>query len=356
MMKPSDSSSDMHVVASHKTTPPVHHGGNVTPAVGRTPPHILACDAATGRRGAAWRLLQRIVEDDPQAVTAVVSLEDDRLAQYLLEFIALGTWAGKPFVLPMPLRSAHIRKRLYTLFLPDAGMDTGRVERVLLAAVHDKRPAMREAGIHILGLVGGITATSVLIEALTDPVHMVSLQAAKALGQSGNPSAIPVLLKALHGADEQMGNQICSALVRFAHAAVPAVLAESTNPSAWIRWHCMYILGEIGDNRAIPVLTDALCDSDHAVAWIAAKGLVRFGKLSIGPVLRLLLATDASPWLVETASYVLRDLDHRDPSLKHYLESVVQDMHGVAYRVATPTAVQKALTQLIADGLVEGPS
>ena len=47
------------------------------------------------------------MENDPRAVIAVSEMEDDRLAQNLLEFIALGTWAGKSFVVPVPLRSPH---------------------------------------------------------------------------------------------------------------------------------------------------------------------------------------------------------------------------------------------------------
>src|SRR5260370_31793011 len=80
---------------------------DVTPPVGETPPQVLAHEAATGRRGAAWRLMHWIVTDDSRAIVAVASLDDDRLAQLLLEFIALGTWAGKPFVVPAALRSGH---------------------------------------------------------------------------------------------------------------------------------------------------------------------------------------------------------------------------------------------------------
>src|SRR2546425_12375757 len=100
--------------------PPEQSPVDVAPPVGITPPQILAQDAATGRRGAAWRLLYWIMENDPRAVVAVSSLEDDRLAQHLLEFIAIGTWAGKPFVVPVPLRSTYARTRLRTLFLPEA--------------------------------------------------------------------------------------------------------------------------------------------------------------------------------------------------------------------------------------------
>src|SRR5579864_5663978 len=191
MMIPSDSSSKTNATAASEALPLERSGADVAPPIGITPPQILAQDAATGRRGAAWRLMVWIVENDPRAVIAVSSLDDDRLAQNLLEFIALGTWAGKPFVVPVPLRSAYARTRLRTLFLPEAGMDYARAERVLLARVRDKQPAMRETVAYILGIVGSPAAAPAMIEALHDPVPAVRLQAAKALGRTGNAAAVP---------------------------------------------------------------------------------------------------------------------------------------------------------------------
>ena len=68
--------------------------------------------AAAGQRSAAWQLLHWIKENDAHALAAVDALDDDRLAQYLLEWIALGTWAGKPFVVPVSLRSPAARMHL----------------------------------------------------------------------------------------------------------------------------------------------------------------------------------------------------------------------------------------------------
>src|SRR6266496_6806012 len=126
MMMPSDSSSKTNETASSNDIPLEQPPADVAPPVGITPPQILAKDAAAGRRGAAWRLLHWIMENNPQAVVAVSSFDDDRLAQRLLEFVALGTWAGKPFVVPVPLRSPYARTRLRTLFLPGSGIDSIR--------------------------------------------------------------------------------------------------------------------------------------------------------------------------------------------------------------------------------------
>lgn len=352
-MTPYDPSSQTEMATSDDVLSPEQSSADVAPPVGVTPPQILAGDAAAGRRGAAWRLLYWIMENDPRAVIAVSSLEDDRLARHLLEFIAIGTWAGKPFVVPRPLRSAYARTKLRTLFLPGSGMDPARARNVLLSGLSDRRASVRETAAHILGIFGSPTTTPELIEALQDPVPSVRLQAVKALGRVGDASAVPALLNALHGADEQMGSQIFISLVQLGHAAVPALKEASTSGSAWMRWHCLRALGEIGDGRALPVLVDALQDSDHSVAWMGAKGLVHFGKRSIAPVLRLLTKAEITPWLVETASYVLSSEYRNNARLKSYLEPVVQSMHGVAFRVATPNAAHKALSQLISDGLIK---
>ena len=338
---------------AYDTTPSEHAPADVAPPVGITPPQILAQDAAAGKRGAAWRLLVWIMENDPRAIVAVSSLEDDRLAQNLLEFIALGTWAGKPFVVPAPLRSSYTRTRLRTLFLPGAGIDSVRAQRVAMSAARDERPAMRENAIYILGILESPVATPVLIEALNDPVPAVRMQAAKALGRVGDPAAIPALLNALPGSDEQLGSQIISALVRLGRAAVPALMETSKNNTAWIRWHSLRALGAIRDRRAIPVLVEALSDSDHSVAWMAAKGLVQFGRLCIEPVLQALMGAEMTQWVAETASYVLHTQSQYEPKLKPYLEPVVQQMRSLAYRVGTAQAAQKALAQLKADNMLE---
>ncbi|HLZ56900.1 MAG TPA: HEAT repeat domain-containing protein [Ktedonosporobacter sp.] len=322
------------------------------PPVGVTPPQVLAQEAAQGRRGAAWRLLYWVTQNDPRTIIAISSLEDDRLAQYLLEFIAFGTWAGKPFVVPEPLRTPLARTHLRTLFLPGAGMDSVRAERVLLSAVTDKRAAMRENAAHILGIMGSRAATPALIPLLNDLQPAVRQQSARALGRIGGEPAVQALLGALRGADEQLGSRIFSAFVQIGNEAVPALLQQSSSTVPWVRWQSIRALGEICDNRALPTLVSALRDKDHSVAWVSARNLARFGKRAVEPLLRLLITTETSPWLVETASYVLRELYVRDPKLKPYLEPVVQSMHGVAYQIATPNAARNALSQLTADGLV----
>lgn len=340
-----DPFSDSYVNSPNITPDPI-------PPLGATPPQILAQEAAEGRRGAAWRLLHWVIENDPRAMTAVASSRDPRLAQHLLEFIALGTWAGKAFHVPSMLRSPYARTRLRTLFIPPSGIDPAISEKALLPALHDTRPAVRMTTMHLLGIMGSQSAVPELIAALHDPLSDIRQEAIKALGRTGSVAAAPALLNALHDSDEQQGSQIFQALVNLGYVAVPGLLEASQSHSAWIRWHSIRALSEIHDERALSRLVHALNDTDHGVAWMAAKGLITFGRAYVEPVLLLLTTAEMTPWLAETASYVLSRQYPGHNELKPYLDPVIQQMQHSTYRVGTCLAALQALDQLQANGLL----
>jgi hypothetical protein len=349
-MTPFDSSSQTNNISSKFVASNQPEVDSVPP-VGVASPLVLAEEAAAGSRGSAWRFLYWIIENDPRAIQAFSALSDERLAQNIVEFIALGTWAGRPFAVPAQLRTPYARTRLRTLFvsLPDG--NKSRVERVLLADIHDQRPAVRETAIYILGIIGSTVAIPELLTVLHDPLLSTRLQAAKALGRTGSAEVVFALLDALHGADEQLGSQIFMALVNLGHKAVPALLNISQSSSSWLRWHSIRALAEIRDPRAFPVLVQALTDKDHSVAWMAAKGLAPFGKNCIEPLLHLLITTEMTPWLVETASYVLHYQCQNHAELKPFLEPVIQQMHQSSYRDGTGYAALHAQEQLQASGV-----
>jgi hypothetical protein len=123
-MIPFDSPPDPNIAESCDTRQLEQIPADTVPPVGSASPQILVQEAVAGKRHAAWRLLYWLVEHEPRAMAAVASCEDDRLARYLLEFIALGTWAGKAIL----LEPAHTRARLQILFLPSMGINAARAE------------------------------------------------------------------------------------------------------------------------------------------------------------------------------------------------------------------------------------
>lgn len=80
------------------------------------------------------------------------------------------------------------------------------------------------------------------------------------------------------------------ALTDLGRAAVPGlcrVLLTSTSKDA--RWGAAKALGEIGDPGAVPALLDALEDRNSDVAWLAASALNRLGRAAWKPVLQRLV-------------------------------------------------------------------
>ncbi|HEU5200254.1 MAG TPA: HEAT repeat domain-containing protein [Ktedonobacterales bacterium] len=315
------------------------------PPVGSTPPATLAAQAAEGRRAAAWRLFHWIAEGNREAIEAVRNVSDGRLLTCFLEWLALGTWAGKSFNVPKAMRQPHFRTQVLTLFLPGPGPAEELLLRVLLDGLRDRRPAVRAVAAHLLGLLDTPDAGPGLIAALRDENPEVRLQAAKALGGLHLVGACPALVAALQAHDEALAGQVRQALFQIGPPAVPAVLEAAHSPDPWVRWHALRALGDLRDARCISALVEALADSDHAVAWMAARALAPLGSRVVRPVLELLIRAPGTPWLMETAGYVLRQQRH--PSrLAAILQPVIHSMHDVEYRITAPMAAEHALEEL----------
>ncbi len=312
------------------------------PPVGTTPAAELLVAAAQGKRRAAWRLLHGIGEESQAAIEAIRTCPDEQLFTHFLEWLALGTWAGKPFRAPLALHQPHMRTRVRTLFLLVA--PEGMSQRVLLAGLRDTRPAVRAEAAHLLGMLGDPATAPALFQALHDSAPEVRIQAAQALGHLQQPELVPELVAALHAHDEALASQVRAALIQIGKAATPAMLEAARSPDAWVRWHALRVLGDLRDPRALPVLVQALADNDYAVAWMAARDLATMGTQVVRPVLHLLMTAPLTPWLMETAAYVLRG--QQTSPLRPLLEPVIHAMHSTDYRIEVPLAVQQALAAL----------
>jgi|GEM_PF-497577 len=314
------------------------------PPLGNTPPAALVEAAAQGQRKAAWRLIQLLMEDNRDAFEAIVRYPEGRLLNLVLEWLALGTWAGKSMRLPVSINLSHARTKVRTLFLPGPGAPEGIVKDVLCNGLRHSRPEVRETAAHLLGILNNPQTEPDLIAALHDPSSAVCVQAAKALGRLHTPQVVSALVHALGKHDEALASQARVSLLQLGVSAEAPLLKAARSPDAWVRWHALRALGEFHDMRCMPALVEALADSDHAVAWMAARELATMGTPVVEPVMRLLLRAPATPWLMETAAYVLRA--QHSPQLQGVLEPVIQSMHTVDYQITMLMAVERALMQL----------
>jgi hypothetical protein len=290
-------------------------------------------------------LFHWIAQGNREAIEAVRNVPDGRLLTYFLEWLALGTWAGKPFKVPRQMRQPHVRTQVLSLFLPGPGPADRLVLQVLLTGLHDRQSTVRAAAAHLLGLLDNPDTEPELLATLRDGNPEVRIQGAKALGRLHLVSACPALVAALNAHDEALASQVRQALVQIGSPAVPDLLGAAHSPDPWVRWHALRALGALRDARCIPALVEALADSDHAVAWMAARDLAPMGSQVVTPVLELLVGAPGTPWLMETAGYVLRQQRH-PPELAAVLQPVIRSLHEVDYRITAPMAAEHALEQL----------
>ena len=113
-------------------------------------------------------------------------------------------------------------------------------------------------------------------------------QAAKALGEIGNPNAIPALLSAIENTPDIPGRNweastrkvFAKAIGQIGQPSVDPLVTALKSPSALMRTHAAEALGYAGDSRATKPLIVALNDSKEEVRGAAAEALGRIGDQS----------------------------------------------------------------------------
>ena len=101
--------------------------------------------------------------------------------------------------------------------------------------------------------------------------------AERALEQIGDPQAVPLLIQALGDSDWLVRNAAAEALGRIGDPQAIPALMQALGDSEWgVREAAVEALGQIGTPQAIPALMQALGDSEKWMRAVAAKAL---GKL-----------------------------------------------------------------------------
>jgi HEAT repeat protein len=125
--------------------------------------------------------------------------------------------------------------------------------------------------------------TNVLLD---DPKIEVRQAAAKALGNTGHPAAVPYLMEALHDPfwwyeREYATGDLLTAIEKMGVAAVNPLIEVLRDKEGTVRKFAATLLGRLGDPRAIEPLGMALYDLHHEVGKASAESLARFGAPTI---------------------------------------------------------------------------
>lgn len=120
---------------------------------------------------------------------------------------------------------------------------------------------------------------------LDDPKIEVRQAAAKALGESRHPAALPFLMEALRDPywwyeRETAAGDLLTAIENMGSAAVVPLIEALKDREGAVRKYAAILLGRIGDPRAIEPLGMALYDLHHDVGKASAEALARFGPAS----------------------------------------------------------------------------
>ncbi len=121
--------------------------------------------------------------------------------------------------------------------------------------------------------------TNVLLD---DPMIEVRQSAARALGETRHPAAIPFLMEALRDSSwwferEQAAEDLLTAIENMGAAVVEPLIEALGDKEGTVRKYAAIMLGRMGDLRAIEELGMTLYDLHNEVGKAAAEALAKFG-------------------------------------------------------------------------------
>jgi HEAT repeat protein len=124
--------------------------------------------------------------------------------------------------------------------------------------------------------------TNVLLD---DPKIEVRQAAAKALGSTRHPDAVPCLMEALRDPfwwyeREMQAGDLFDSIEKMGSMAVEPLIAALKDNEGAVRKYAAILLGRIGDPRAVEPLGMALYDLHHDVGKASAEALANFGVTS----------------------------------------------------------------------------
>jgi HEAT repeat protein len=161
---------------------------------------------------------------------------------------------------------------------------------------------------------------------------------------TADSTSLDSLLATLGSYDGVARQHARRALVAIGGPAVASLIEALADPNDDVRWEAAKALGQIGDPVAAEALVRALEDKSSGVRWLAAKGLIALGREGLVPLLRALEQRSDAEWLREGAHHVLHDLARGD--LEGVLSPVLAALEGIEPTMEVPWAARAALDAL----------
>ena len=155
---------------------------------------------------------------------------------------------------------------------------------------------------------------------------------------------IKALVDDLTSKDGRIRVRARSSLVSIGGKSLAALVEALKSKEEWKRWEAAKALGQIGDPEAIGALITALEDEMFDVRWLSAEGLIAIGPQVLVPLLHRLTEHPDSLWLHEGAHRILHGIVKNNT--KVIIQPVLNALEGDEVSLEVPFAAETALKSL----------
>jgi len=135
-------------------------------------------------------------------------------------------------------------------------------------------------------------------------------------------------------------------LASLGSEAVPDLIHQLKTDKEHCRWEAAKILGEIGDPSAAKALVEALVDESINVHWAASEALIKYQREAILPLLEGIIRHFDSMRFRQGAFHILHTLE-RSHQLEPEVQEVLDALRDVGPSVSAPWAAERAIEKLI---------
>jgi HEAT repeat protein len=146
----------------------------------------------------------------------------------------------------------------------------------------------------------------------------------------------------LSDTDPRSRHEVRKQLVSMGVSVLPMIYQKLTAPAWHVRWEAAKALGEIGDPAAGEMLVGLLQDDDTSVRWAAMGSLIELGRGSLRPVLEALTRDFQSARLREGVHHILHTFFNRG-KLTGVEAEVFRALEGAAPSIQAAWAANKVL-------------
>jgi HEAT repeat protein len=157
-------------------------------------------------------------------------------------------------------------------------------------------------------------------------------------GEQNNKEVATSLIADLASHNDTKRVKARHSLVAMGKATVPLLTQALKSQNSLMRWEAAKALGEIGDPGTASALVDALEDEDFDVRWLAAEALTKLNILALKPLLQALEKRGDSILLQEGAHHVFHDL--AKGGLRKFLAPVLAALEALEPGEEVPWAAQ----------------